>query len=207
MPVAQRVPVAFWLLPSDADSGWLSDRIRQLARRHEGPEFEPHITLHVGSCAPRTDIESVLDRLSQGCAALTLAALHTGQSTAYYKALFVNIASEQLDGARLTELRRQLVHALLAAEADGTMDLRASADPAQEPDLDGALASYDFLPHLSLLYGELPQALRQELAVQQDLHGRSIDFDRVAAVRPARGFHDLSQVSHWNVFGHRRLAG
>ena len=70
-----------------------------------------------------------------------------------------------------------------------------------------ALAAYEFLPHLSLLYGELPQALRLELAAGNDVKGRAMRFDRVAAVKPRAGFTDLSGVERWQVFGHRRLDG
>ena len=199
------VPVAFWLLPIQADADWLGDRIRQLARRHDAPDFDPHITLHVGRCTRRADIETVLRQLAGRWTALRLAASHTGHSATFYKAVYVDIAGDRLDGARLGDMRRHLVHELLAAELRVNEGSIGAASAPQPADIDAALAPYEFLPHVSLLYGDLPQPLRLELASQNDLQGRSIAFDRVAAVRPAAGYCDLSTVAGWEVFGHTSL--
>jgi hypothetical protein len=204
------VPVAFWLLPCEADAHWLQDRIDRLAQRHGGPRFDAHITLHVAGCparTDRTDLEAVMLRLAARSVALRLAALQTGESQAYYKALYVDIAADRMDGARLPALRRQLVEEWLAAIAGREQPEAHGPKPAASFGLEQALAAYEFLPHLSLLYGQLSQPLRQELAAQNDLQGRILVFDRVAAVRPAAGRADLARVEDWDVFGHRRLGG
>jgi hypothetical protein len=176
-----RVPAAFWLLPCAADAARLQAMIDKLARTHVAPVFEPHVTLHVADCPARLDIEALLATVAERHASLALATLATGHSDAYYKALYLGMSCELQDGPGLMALRRDLVTQLAAG------------------------GSYDFQPHVSLLYGQYPPQQRAALARDHDLHGQTLRFDRIAAVRPAPGHHDLSRVSHWQVYGHRTL--
>ncbi len=206
-------PVAFWLLPGVADAASLQARIRDLARDNGTDDFEPHVTLHADSCCSEADLEAVLRKVAAAAAPLTLGALATADSAVYFKALYVDfhvdidvdVAGKGLDAAPLLALRRRLVGEVLQARAS-RQDNAALTPPAPR-DLEQALAGYTFLPHLSLLYGNLPPPLRRRLAAANDLRGRSIRFDRIAAVRPAAGHADLSKVSNWEVFGHQRLGG
>jgi Cyclic phosphodiesterase-like protein len=201
-------PAAFWLLPCTADADRLREVILSLARAHGSPAFEPHVTLHVAECPAAADIEGVLARVAQTQPPLALAALATGHSDAYYKALFVEVSCELQDGPGLVTLRRALVGQLVAAGDDAIPEPepRRRLTPAAQSGTSAAPASYPFHPHVSLLYGELPARLRAELASHHDLHGHTFRFDRIAAVRPAPDHHDLAKVSHWEVYGHRRLA-
>jgi 2'-5' RNA ligase len=179
-----RVPAAFWLLPCEADAARLQAMVHALATMHAAPTFEPHLTLHVVDCPAATEIEHLLAGLAERHPVLALAALATGHSDAYYKTLYVDVSCELQDGPGLVALRRDLVEELAAT---------------------GQAAGYDFHPHVSLLYGQLPAPQRADLAANHDLHGHTLRFDRIAAVRPRPGHHDLSRVSHWEVYGHRRL--
>jgi hypothetical protein len=204
---AGTTPFAFWLLPCAADADRLTTVIRSLAQAHGTPVFDPHVTLHVGDCPAATDIDRILARIAQTQAPLALEALATGYSGAYYKALFVDLSCELRDGPSLVALRRTLVRELVDACDDARAGTdrggpTASAAPSAVSD---ALASYPFHPHVSLLYGEPGAGVGAELALQHDLQGHILRFDRIAAVRPATGHRDLSRVSHWEVYGHRRL--
>ena len=201
------VPAAFWLLPCAADTRRLQEIIDTLALAHGAPPFEPHVTLHVTACPADVDIEGVLARLADQHAALTLAALATDHSEAYYKALFVNLSCELEDGPGLLALRRELVGQLLDAWRAPAEPMKNGTPAPAGPRADAAreLATYAFQPHVSLLYGDLPGQSRAGLASHHDLHGRTLRFDRIAAVRPAPGHRDLTRVAHWEVYGHRRL--
>lgn len=189
--MADTLPIAFWLLPGGPDAERLQGLVGRLAREHGGPVFEPHITLHVAACPPDTDIDAVLAQVAAASPPhLRLAALATGNSDAYYQALFAGIATDRRDGEGLLTLRRRLVAKFEAAYAP------------QEPE---PSAAYVFHPHLSLLYGELPPALREQLVGLHDLRGQTILFDRIAAVAPAAQHRDLARVERWHVFGHRPL--
>jgi hypothetical protein len=205
----QTVPAAFWLLPCPADALRLQAIVDRLADAHAAPPFAPHVTLHVAALPAAADVDGALARLAERHAPLALAALATGHSKAYYKALYVNLSCELQDGPGLVRLRRDLVLELNVASA-GSHRLARGAVPG--PDLDPAAvaqagAGYQFDPHLSLLYGELPDATRSELASAHDLHGHTLRFDRIAAVRPAAGRRELARVADWDVYGHRRLRG
>lgn len=210
MPADVAIPLALWLLPRDDDATWLADRIRLLASRHGGPLFEPHVTLHVGRCTPETDVAAVLRTRARRESPLTLVASRTAGSAARFKALFVEFDGAQPDAGPLVALRRHLVNDLLsaAAAADPGTSMTGASPPSDQAHqaLEQTLASYELLPHLSLLYGDIHQTLRDELRAQNDMRGRSINFDRIAAVRPAAGHADLSQVDHWDVFGCSRLS-
>jgi hypothetical protein len=208
------LPAAFWLLPCPDDGHRLQTLIDQLADAHGTPRFEPHVTLHVTTLPTTLDIESALAQAAEQHSPLALSALATGHLNVYYKALFVNLSCEMQDGPGLVTLRRNLVAASMSgappvvatsgALARGT----AVRVPALKPSaIDHELAGYRFDPHLSLLYGDLPASTRAELASTHDLHGHTLRFDRIAAVRPAPGRSDLSCVADWDVYGYRRLQG
>ena len=185
MTAARTVRISLWLLPADPDAAWLRERMQQLATRHGGPAFEPHVTLHVGPQSVDLAVEPLMAAQARQARPLVLECADTAHSDAYYKALFVRLAADRADGAGLRAMRHCLVAALETAGA-----------PASD---------YAFDPHLSLLYGNFDAAVRQELAAAQRLSGRRIRFDRVAAVRPAPGSVDLARVADWEVFGHCRL--
>ena len=203
---AAGIPTALWLMPCADDTQWLQEVIRGLTQRHGGPIFESHITLHVGECRQGVDARRAISEIAVLWPSLNLVVRATGQSEAYYRSLYLEIADDRSDGAHLGRLRRQLVVALQDS-GDGISNEAQGRDSAlgTATDLDHALSSYDFRPHLSLLYGKLSQALRAALARQNDFSGRGIRFDRIAAVRPAPGRPDLAEVADWEVFGHRRL--
>ena len=205
--VVPEVRVSFWLLPSAADEQWLQEVVIDLARRHGGPVFAPHVTLHSATCARTTDMEALLRKLAAKCPALNLEALGTAESDVYYRTLFIDMSMDRLDGQRMLGLRRELVLALHDAhKADAQPSGGGASDEAAQ-ELEKALSSDGFRPHLSLLYADMAQPGRAALAQQNDFRGRSIVFDRVAAVRPAPGYADMSKVSHWEVFGHQTLSG
>lgn len=201
------VRMSFWLLPSAVDEPWLQQVVADLARRHGAPMFAPHVTLHSATCARNFDIEGLLGELAAQCPALSLEALGTAESDVYYRTLFVDLSKDRLDGGRMLGLRRELILALHDAHpVDAQHGPGASSEEAAD-ELEHALSSDGFRPHLSLLYATLTQPERAALAQHNDFRGRSIVFDRVAAVRPAPGHADMSKVSHWEVFGHRALGG
>jgi hypothetical protein len=197
-----------WLLPCPDDAQWLQDLILELAQRHGTPVFEPHVSLHVGDYPRTADIAGAIAATAVRWPPLCLKAHATRETEAFYRSVFVEIAEDEADGPRLAGLRRELVQALCEqADAGPPQAGSEGAARAEAADLERALAGFDFRPHLSLLYSNLAQPVRAALARQNDLRRRVIVFDRIAAVRPAAGCPDLSQVSCWEVFGRRRMTG
>jgi 2'-5' RNA ligase len=160
-----RLPIALWLVPSRGWHARFASTIDALGRAHEGPPFEPHVTLHVGFCdAPDRLAEALADAAAR-LAPLKVEAGATAHSDAHFKTLYV-----ELDDPRLHALRGALCHAL------------------------GAGGDYALHPHLSLLYhGGLAPATRAALARAHAYSGERIGFDEVVVVRPPVGG-DLSDI-------------
>jgi len=136
--------------------------IERLATEFGAPAFEPHVTLHIGRGA-RRGIETLLPEIAASVPPFELTAASTGQGHDRFKALFVTFRADP---------RPRVLHQALRAA------MTAPAD-------------YVFQPHLSLLYKVLPEAIRLHLADINRLHGESIAFDHIAAVRPG------GRDDHW----------
>lgn len=150
--------------------------IADLAVEFDAPPFGPHITLHVGQVSAGDDIEALLVRAASTVPPLDLVAGETGHGEVLFKTLFVRFDDARLQALH-DELRRGLAH----------------------------LSDYTLVPHLSLLYKKLPETTREALARQHVFRSERITFDRIAAVRPAAGEADWSNVHGWDAWLHQPL--
>jgi 2'-5' RNA ligase len=124
---------SLWLVPHGAEAHTLTDLISELQEQHGGPTFAPHLTLLGGLRA---------DDLRERTAAL----------------------ASQLSPIEVTLTRAswggrwfQCVY-LLAAPTPGLLSARRMACVALNGDPTAA-----FLPHVSLLYGDIPADQRAEI--------------------------------------------
>lgn len=170
------LPVSFWLLPAATDDAWLSALVDALAAARGTPAFAPHVTLQFGEIDTEPGALSALHDVAGRFAPRTLPAGPTDHGPDRFKALFLRLPTGPL--------------------APLGQALRAFAPDHGRYRLDA---------HLSLLYGELPAADRALLASQHDHAGRTIRFDRIAAVGPGPdGFDD---VAGWRTLGIAALRG
>lgn len=143
---------ALWLVPEDALLGHLAGVIDDLARLWKTPRFEPHVTLLAGLRLEAAEIEARAGALARGLQPLDVTFARIASRPEYYRALFAEV-----EGADLPSL-----HARAAAA------LGVEADP-------------DFLPHLSLLYGDLSTeakaAIVKRLGPRLDVPGRLARLD------------------------------
>lgn len=160
------LPVAFWLVPSEPWRSELAALISVLGRAHEGPAFEPHITLEVGHARREQSLDALLDRVAGSFEAATLTAGATAHSEAHFKTLFV-----EFDDPRPFALQRRLRDEL------------------------GCDEGYLLRPHLSLLYhGGLAIETRERLARTHRFEGERMTFDSLVVVRPLAAGGDLSDI-------------
>ena len=148
---------ALWLLPESSAGRALAGLIRELARRFDTPEFEPHVTL-LGAMPCTAELHHCLGRLpATGPLALRVQGLESG--TPPFRALYLRLDTH----AGLERLR--------TGASEGC--------PHRE--------AQPWFPHLSLLYGDLAPAVRSRLAgeLAPRLPGQVL-LDRIAAV-DARG--------------------
>lgn len=153
MPPPSQTPMtpryALWLTPPPPVYDRFARLIETLSRRLGTPRFAPHITL-AGTGAELAD--DALERATALAAQLPpvpVRLLDVGYSDAYFRCLYV---------------RAERTPVLLAAHrlAAGRLD----TDPAE-----------DFMPHLSLVYGNLPQDTKEALIEEI---GRRFDLEFTA---------------------------
>lgn len=177
VPTPPPPPTAVWLLPSTDDALRLTAIIDDLAARHGSPRFEPHLTVLGGLRLDPARTQAVMRRIADRTAPMELAIRGVRHSPVFFESVFLRIE----DDRRLQALRGQLCVDL------GHRPHRAPA------------------PHVSLVYGELPEDLRRSLRATIDA-GRGLLFDRIALATPGDDALDWLDVSQWRVLAISELA-
>ena len=126
---------SLWLMPTGEVYEKLSSLIKSLAKKYYAPIFDPHITL-IGEVMQSED--DVLRRaeqlaLKQNSFQITLNSVD--YQDYYFRALFIR--------------------------AEKTYQLQALYDRAKE--VFGIQNISDYMPHLSLMYGNFPQAVKDKI--------------------------------------------
>jgi 2'-5' RNA ligase len=127
-----------WLRPSDAQCGYLTRVIRILGHNNGAPTFPPHVTI-VGEVGIPAD--QAAERLRAAAATehrLDVVARSAGDTNAFHRCVFLVCDKEP---------------ALMALNAV----LRESLEDKSDD---------DYLPHLSLIYGDLASELREQIVAE-----------------------------------------
>lgn len=125
--------ISLWLVPDEKTLVPLRSQVESLARRLGTLPLEPHVTLLGGLAQADDDVLAGAERLAHDTAAITLPVVGLGARDEHFRCLFVELGR----GAALDALRQR---AELAFGGQGS-----------------------FLPHLSLVYGELDKATKARL--------------------------------------------
>lgn len=162
------VGISLWLIPEAEARKRLAATIADLARRLGTPAFDPHVTL-IGSLGqPADSIVAVAERLAANTAPLPLRAARVGHRSEYFRCVFLEIAAD----AALNDLQLQ-----------ARLAFSRLSDPA-------------FLAHLSLAYGDVPEAVKQALAGVLEIHrGDNWLVDELQVVRTE------GEVGDWRLLG------
>lgn len=148
-----------FLVPVRDDRRWAEGVIAELAARYGVPPFEPHVTVYGGSFADDAELEPVRRVLAEAAAETGPIALRVrglGVTEEYFKTLFVSFGEEP----RL----RGLHEAVKGAVARDS--------------------GYELVPHLSLLYADIPLAAKEAAAGTVSLDREEMCFDEVKIVAP-----------------------
>ena len=170
-----------FLIPAQDDRSWAQGVIAELAARYDAPSFEPHVTVYGGSFAEDAELEPVRRVLAGGAAEggpITLRVTGLGVTEEYFKTLFVSFGEEP-------RLRR--LHGLVKEAV-----VRDSG--------------YELVPHLSLLYADIPLAAKEVAARTVFLDREEMRFDEVKIVAPdpVTGWSDAKR---WQTLFRVRLGG
>lgn len=153
---------SLWLLPCAEDSDLLSALIQELAEVHHSPLFLPHLTLASPIWLEESSLDARLRPLFSGHASFSLMSRELSHSEAFFRAVVIETESSPA----LLALRQQV--------------LPLSEDAAAKP----------FLPHISLIYKEMPERERKNLLKTLPAFP-DFRFDRICAVATQ------SPVSGW----------
>ena len=145
---------ALWLLPEEAVSTRVAAVIDHLARTRGGPRFLPHVTVVAGMERPAVDLRTRMRALARSLPPLAVTLGRAAARAEHFKALFVEIDSADL----------RALHIRAAAA------LGVPADP-------------EYLPHLSLAYGEFTPAAKDAMLDRVGRRwGERCVLDRLALV-------------------------
>jgi len=166
--VSQRIVVAFWLIPTEPGRSYFQNIINDLAERYAAPEFEPHVTVHVGvDCTDSVD--DVLSRAARDSKRIALQVRNVSHSSEFTRTLFVTFASS----AQLQRLNQSICEA--------TQDS----------------SGYQLNPHLSLLYKNMSMADRRLLARSIEVPFPEVTFGSLKAVRCVSPTRSRADVEAW----------
>ncbi len=148
-----------FLVPAAEDRRWAEGVIRELAARYDAPPFEPHVTVYGGRFVEESELEPVHRALADAAAEtgpITLRITGFGATAEYFKTLFVAFAEDP----RL----RRLYEVVREAAVQGS--------------------GYELVPHLSLLYADIPLAVKKMAARTVHLDREEMRFDSLKIVVP-----------------------
>lgn len=170
-----------FLVPAADDRRWAEGVIAELAARYGAPLFEPHVTVYGGSFAEDGELGPVRRALAEagaGAGPITLRVTGLGVTQEYFRTLFVAFEEEP----RLRRLH-EVVKGAVARDS-----------------------GYELVPHLSLLYSDIPLAAKEMAARTVSLDRGEMRFDEVKIVAPdpVTGWSDARR---WQTLFRARLDG
>jgi len=162
--------VTYWLCPAEPERDQFARLIRDLATRFDAPTFEPHVTIHTTS-AERENPAAVLAKVVNGRRPYRLSVRGLDYSDEYTKTLFVQLAPD----TELTQLSEDL--------------RRACVSPGD----------YQLNPHVSLLYKQMDEETKRDLAASFVLPFTEVNFSSVKAVVSPAEIQAREDVEAWRV--------
>ncbi len=134
---------SLWFMPEDEVYAKLSSTIRQLSKPYGTPEFEPHITVIGTLTGQEQTVTEKLKRLARVIKPFEVKLLDIDYLNEYFRCLFIRI-----------EQTREVM--------DANTQARTIFDQSR---------SADYMPHLSLMYGDIDNAVKR--AIMQTI-GKSL---------------------------------
>ncbi|GMQ90213.1 MAG: hypothetical protein BMS9Abin10_0567 [Gammaproteobacteria bacterium] len=158
---------ALWLLPAETVAPRCAKLIGRLAERYGTPRFEPHVTLLGWVTGPKQELIARTEHLARGLRALKLLGQSIAGEPYYFRCLYIKLEKSR--------------------------ELLGAHEQASEIFM-GGYAS-DYLPHLSLLYGQLPRAEKARLFAELETElPADLDVDRLRLVRITLSVQDWRPV-------------
>jgi 2'-5' RNA ligase len=174
--VSRRIVIAYWLIPTEPARSYFQNIVNDLAEQYSAPEFEPHVTVHVGVDCTET-VDEVLSKAGRSSKKIALQVLNVSSSSEFIKTLFVHFT-------RSTQLQ-QLNQSIRTAAQDSS--------------------DYQPSPHLSLLYKQMSIQDRRLLTRSIEVPFSGVTFDSLKAVRCVSPTRSRADVEGWRVVAEKPL--
>jgi 2'-5' RNA ligase len=137
---------SLWLMPIGEVCQRLAGTILELNRQYTTPAFEPHVTLAEGMTGPVREVAAKMGDLARQIPPFTVHLTTVDGLEEYFRCLFVRVAK---------------THPIMNANKAAREVFRLERQPA-------------FMPHLSLLYGNLPANVKQRIVASL---GRQLELE------------------------------
>jgi len=164
---------SLWFEPSGDIAYKLQKRIKKLSEKHQTPIFSPHVTLLGSINGSETELTSLTNTLASPMSPFDLELTKAGYLDTFYQSLFVHVKKTK----ELEDVRNRACQ-LFDCNED------------------------EYMPHLSLLYGDLSQKEKQRIL---NLIGREFHICFAAksiALMQTNGKPDQWKRIHTAVFKH-----
>lgn len=126
---------SLWLRPTGEIAFSLQQRIQKLSKKYDTPAFEPHVTLLGGLKDSHQQLINLTDTLASSLRPFEILLTRAGTGSSFFQSVFVHIKkTNQLSAAR--------------ERAEKLFDLHPEES---------------YMPHLSLLYGDLSTEQKQRI--------------------------------------------
>jgi 2'-5' RNA ligase len=145
-----------WLMPEAKSNGVFSEVIRKLSHKYQTRLFDPHITLAGGITGPEDELLTKTEKLAAHLYRLKLEPLEIRYLEDFYRSLFLAVTpSDPLVNAN------KLAKQLFGLPLDG-----------------------EFMPHLSLLYGDFSVSEKERIKAGLSTNLlKQFNVDRIVLIR------------------------
>jgi 2'-5' RNA ligase len=174
--VSRQIVIAYWLIPTEPARRYFQSLVNDLAERYSAPEFEPHVTVHVGADCVNI-VDEVLSKAGRSSKKIAPQVLNVSSSSQFIKSLFVHFT-------RSTQLQRL------------NQSIRTAAQDSSD---------YQLSPHLSLLYQRISIQDRRLLTHSIQVPFSEVTFDSLKAVRCVSPTRSRADVEAWRVVAEKPL--
>ena len=143
--------VSIWLIPAFEDVEYLQAIINNLAATYQAPVFSPHCTLYSPTDLPAARVKKILERSVKNMKSFYVKKATISHTENIWKTIFI----ELLKSPELEQLQQAVINQF----------------PNGQP--------YEFLPHISLLYKEMPDK-KKDIIIRNLQVKNSFKMDKIA---------------------------
>jgi putative hydrolase of the HAD superfamily len=157
-----------FLTPSGADFAYADNLIREICGKYDGPAFEPHVTVYSGEFSDLDALKKAVSAAVSGIRPFSLRVRGVGCGEEYFRSLFIEFEEDSV----LREIHERI---------------RVGVETESE---------YKLVPHMSLLYSDMPLRHKEALAKRVVPDRSGIHFDELKIVTPRNrevGWRDTGQ--------------